>query len=116
MGAVLALLVATAALTSGASAAPTVHTCANKVETLEIASGEPGAAPTKYKMTIKAISAQGTTCTAAYKFIGLVLKNKTTTTPEHFKCAIGHFKAPLGYIPQVCSKSSTKIKFAQQGG
>ena len=108
--------VAIGALTPGALAAPTVHSCANKAETLEIASGQPGVAPTMYKTTIKAISIQGAGCATAYKFIGLLVRNKASKTPENYKCSTAHFKTPLGYIPQSCTKGSVKIKFAQQGG
>ncbi len=116
LGALFALTAGVVALAPAAVAAPTVHSCANKAETLEIPTGEPGAAPTLFKTTVKAISIQGGGCTTAYKFIGLVEKNKTTKPPESFKCTSGHFKAPVGYVPQVCTKGSVKIKFAQQGG
>ena len=116
LGTVFALILGVAALTPGALAAPTVHSCANKAETLEIASGEPGAAPRMFKVTVKAISIQGGGCATAYKFIGLLVHNKTTKTPEKYKCASAHFKAPLGYIPEACTKGAVKIKFAQQGG
>jgi hypothetical protein len=119
LGTISALVLGVAALTPGAMAAPTVHSCANKTETLEIASGEPGGAPTMFKVTVKAISIQGGGCTTAYKFIGLVEHNKTTKTPEKYKCTAGasaHFKVPSGYVPEVCTKGSVKIRFAQQGG
>jgi hypothetical protein len=114
LGSAAAVLAATAALTPGASAAQAVHTCANKAETIQIEDGMGGTKP--YKLTVKAISTKGVSCASAYKFIGLVLNNKSSTTPEKYKCASGHFKVPLGYIPQVCTKSGNKIQFAQQGG
>lgn len=114
IGSIVALGAATAALAPGASASAPVHSCANKVETLQIADGMGGT--TNYKTTVKAITAQGASCTAAYKFIGLLEHNKATTEPEHYKCKIGHFKAPLGYVPQLCTKPGIRLQFAQQGG
>jgi hypothetical protein len=110
-----ALTAGLGALAPGALATPTVHSCANKVETLELES-EPGKAPTPFKMTIKTISIQGGGCTTAYKFIGLLEHNKAPTLPEKYKCTIAHFKAPSGYVPEVCTKGAVKIKFSQQGG
>lgn len=116
LGGVLALAGGGAvALTPGAVAAPVVHKCANKSEVLELV-GAPGEAPQKFKITYKAISTQGVTCAAAYKFLGLESKNKTTTAPEKYKCTIGHFKAPSGLVPQVCKKPGAKIQYAAPGG
>jgi hypothetical protein len=107
-------LIAVAALVPGAQGAGTVHRCGNKPVTLEIDSGE--AKPEIVKTTIKDITAQGLTCSAAYKFLGLLFHNKTSTTPEHFKCTTGHFKVPIGYVPQVCTHKGTKVTYAAQGG
>jgi hypothetical protein len=114
-GGVLAIVAGAAALTPGASASGTAHSCANKTETIEV-KGEPGSAPTKFKETIKAISTEGVSCAAAYKFLGLQVRNTTQTTPEHYKCKTGHFKVPLGYVPMVCTHAGAKIKYGQQGG
>jgi hypothetical protein len=103
------------ALTPGAVAASVVHKCANKSEVLEL-EGAPGEAPRMFKITYKAISTQGVTCAAAYKFLGLESKNKTTTAPEKYKCTIGRFKAPSGLVPQVCKKPGAKIQYAAPGG
>jgi hypothetical protein len=115
LGGLLALAGGVAALTPGASAAGTVHKCANKALVLELP-GAPGEAPRKYKLTIKAIAAQGVSCAAAYKFIGLEETNTTRTTPEHYKCTSGHFKAPIGTVPTTCTKPGAKIQFAGPGG
>lgn len=114
LGSAVAVIAAMAALTPGASATPTVHTCANKAETIQIEDGMGGTKP--YKLTVKAISTKGVSCAAAYKFIGLALNSKSPTTPEKYKCTSGHFKVPPGYIARVCTKSSAKIQYAQQGG
>jgi hypothetical protein len=115
LGGVLALAGGGSALTPGAIAAPAVHKCANKVEALEIA-GVAGEAPRKLKVTIKAISSQGVSCAAAYKFVALQLKNTTSTVPEGFKCKVGGFKAPVGSVPEVCTKPGAKIQYAGPGG
>jgi hypothetical protein len=114
LGSALAVAAAMAALTSGASAAGTSHSCANKPETLQIEDGMGGTKP--FKLIVKAISTSGVSCTAAYKFIGLVLNDKTGKTPEKYKCAAGHFKVPLGTFARVCTKSGARIQYAQQGG
>lgn len=116
LGGVLALAGGGAvALTPGAVAAPVVHKCANKAEVLELP-GVPGEAPRKYTITYKAISTQGVSCAAAYKFLALEVKNKAAAPVEKYKCTIGHFKAPAGLVPQVCTKRGAKIQFAAPGG
>ena len=100
---------------ASAVAAPAVHKCANRAETLEI-EGAPGEAPRKYKLTIKAISTQGVSCGAAYKFLGLLEKNHSPATPEHYKCKSGHFKVPAGLVAEVCTRPGARIQYAQQGG
>lgn len=98
---VSALLVV-AALAPGAQAAGPAHHCANRSENLEIESGA-GQPVRHFKTTIKAISTQGVSCSAAYKLLDLLEHDKTSAMPEHYKCSIGHFKAPTGYVPQVCT-------------
>jgi hypothetical protein len=111
----LALLAGAAALAPAASASSgATHACANKVVTLEL-EDEPGV-KTPFKMTIKAIATQGVSCGAAYKFLGLLETGHSTTTPEHFKCKLGHFKVAAGLVPQVCARPGARIQFAQQGG
>jgi hypothetical protein len=112
---VLALAGGGAALTPGAIAAPAVHKCANKAEVLEIA-GAAGEAPQTVKVTIKAISSQGVSCAAAYKFLALQFKDTTSTAPEGYKCKNGGFKAPAGSVPEVCTKPGAKIQYAGPGG
>jgi len=107
-------LIAVAALVPGAQGAAVVHRCGNKPITLEIETGE--AKPEIVKMTVKSITAQGLTCSAAFKFLTLLYKDKTSTPPEHFKCTSAHFKAPRGYVPEACTHKGTKIQFAAQGG
>jgi hypothetical protein len=115
VGSALALMTGAAALAPEASASSgATHACANKVVTLEL-EGEPGV-KTPFKLTIKAISTQGVSCGAAYKFIGLLETNHLTTTPEHYKCKLGHFKVPAGLVPQVCTRPGARIQYAQQGG
>jgi hypothetical protein len=115
LGALLALGASALALAPAAVAAPVIHKCANRPETLEIESavGEP---PQTFKETFKTISARGVTCTAADKFLDLVAKNKTPTVPEHYRCTVGHFKVPIGYVPEVCTKPGAKIEYSQRGG
>jgi hypothetical protein len=109
-----ALIAGLATLTPGAQAAATVHKCGNRSETILIEST--GTAPQVFKTMAKDITAQGVTCAAAYKFVALVYKNKTSTVPEGYKCAIGHFKPPAGYVPEVCTHHSAKIQYAGPGG
>jgi hypothetical protein len=115
LGGLLVLAGGGAALTPGAIAAPAVHKCANKVESLEIA-GAAGEAPRKLTVTIKAISSQGVSCAAAYKFLSLQYKDTTSTPVEGYKCKNGGFKAPVGTVPEVCTKPGAKIQFAGPGG
>jgi hypothetical protein len=103
------------ALVPGAQAAGPVHHCANRSENLEINPGA-GQPVEHFKTTIKAISTQGVSCSAADRFLDLLEHNKTSIVPEHYKCSIGHFKAPTGYVPQVCMHKGAVIKFAGQGG
>jgi hypothetical protein len=115
LGGLLTLGASVLALAPAALAAPVIHKCANRPETLEIES-EIGQPPVAFKETFKTVSTQGVTCTAADKFLDLVAKNKTPTVPEHYKCTIGHFKVPLGYVPEVCTKPGAKIEYSQRGG
>jgi len=105
-----------ASLVPGAQAAAPFHRCANRPERLEIETGVAGQAPEIFKTTIKAISTQGVSCGAADKFLDLLEKDKTSTPPEHYKCAIGKFKAPVGLVPESCTHKGAVIRFAEQGG
>jgi hypothetical protein len=115
IGSLLGLVAGIAALTPGASAAPTVHSCGNRIVSVAVP-GEPGAAPTTVKIRVKNISSQGVSCTAAYEFLGLLYNNHGTSTPEKYKCVIGHFKVPAGSVPEICTKRGAKLQFAGQGG
>jgi hypothetical protein len=113
VGTILALLGGAAALTPGAQAAGQTHKCANQVETIEL----PGpSGPTTVKTTVKDISTQGVTCAAAYKFLILTYKSTSAVAPEHYKCKTGHFKAPTGYVPEVCTRPGARIQYAAHGG
>jgi hypothetical protein len=115
LGGLLTLGASVLALAPAAVAAPVIHKCTNRPETLEIESGV-GEPPQTFKETFKTISAQGVSCGAADTFLDLVAKNKTPTAPEHYKCTTGHFKVPVGYVPEVCTKPGAKIEFSQRGG
>jgi hypothetical protein len=116
LGGALALAGGGAALAPGAIAASgPVHKCANKVEVIEVA-GVAGEAPRTLKVTVEAISSQGVSCAAAYKFLALQFKNTTSTPTEGYKCEIGHFKAPVGFVPEVCTKPGAKVQYAGPGG
>jgi hypothetical protein len=110
------VLIAMAALGTGAQAASGLAKCANTKVAYEISSGTTPPTYTTYKIPVKAISVSGVSCAAAYKFIRLVYKNHTTTTPEHYKCAIGKFKVPAGFVPTVCTRKGVKIQYGGQGG
>lgn len=115
VGGVVALLAGTAALAPGAFASGTIHKCANKTETINLPGARAGE-PTTFKTTVKAISTQGVSCAAAYRFLGLLYKNNSQVAPEKYKCKSGHFKAPIGYVPQVCTRPGARIQYAGQGG
>ena len=107
-------LLAAAALVPGAQASAAVHRCGNKHETVEVDTGE--AKPELVKTIAKNIVAQGLSCSSAYTFLHLLYTDKTSTPPEHFKCTNGHFKVPVGYVPQVCTHKGMKVEYATQGG
>jgi hypothetical protein len=115
-GGVLALLGGLAAITPASVAAATVHKCANKTVVITESSGEAGVAPTHFPLPIKQITAQGTGCTGAYKFLTAEFGKSNTVTPEKFKCVVAKFKAPPGLVPESCTKPGVKITFAAPGG
>jgi hypothetical protein len=110
----LALSVAAAVLAPSALAAGTVHRCGNIKVTLTEMGAE--GKTTSFHLPVKQITAQGVTCAAAIKFIKLQFKNTTGAVPLHYKCKTGHFKVPLGMVPQVCTRPGVKIQYAAQGG
>ena len=113
-GGILALIGGLAAITPASVAAATVHKCANKTITLELSNGEGGVR--QYPDTVKAITTQGTSCAAAYKFIGSYLGSQTGKVSDKYSCKVAKFKAPDGLVPESCTKPGVKIQFAIQGG
>lgn len=112
LASVAALVAVTMALTPGAQASSGFTSCANK--TVKVTT-EGNTFPVK----AKAISVSGTTCAGAYEFIALYYRGEkasATGYPQNYKCKGAEFKAPLGYLPTLCTKPGKKIKFAQQGG
>jgi hypothetical protein len=110
------VLLGMAGLGSGAQAAGSLQKCGNKKFTVEIAQGTVPETFKPFKVTVKNIDVSGISCSGAFKFLGLVYKNHSSTLPEHFKCTNGKFKVPIGYVPQVCTHHATKIEYAGQGG
>jgi hypothetical protein len=115
-GGILALIGGLAAITPATVAAATVHKCANKTVVLTESSGESGAAPSHFSLPIKAITAQGTGCAGAYKFLTAEFGKANTVTPEKFKCVVAKFKVPAGLVPESCSKPGVKITFGAPCG
>jgi hypothetical protein len=117
VGSILALAGGLAAITPASVAAATVHKCANKTIVITETTSE---GVNHIPMPIKAITTQGIGCTGAYKFFNALFTPSSTTspavTPEKFKCVIAKFKAPVGLVPEQCSKPGVKIQFAVQGG
>ena len=116
VGSTLALAAGLAALTPGAIAAPVFHACGSHTVIIEVPTGEVGKPPTKFKDQIKEISAQGVSCAAAFKTVNAIFTNKTGKPVEGYKCAVVKFKVPAGLVPEQCTKSGKKIRFAAQGG
>jgi hypothetical protein len=109
----VALLCGAGALVPSASLAAT-HQCGSKTITIERA-GENGAPASKFKLPTVDISTQGVSCQAAYAFL-TKLYNSSSGTPEKYKCVVGHFKAPAGKVPEVCTRPGKKIQWAGAGG
>jgi hypothetical protein len=104
-------LLAIAGLGTGAQAAGTLHSCGNHAYTIEIPS-ETEAPPNKFKEYAKNINESGTTCAAAYKFIGQLYQGHA----GGFKCTSAKLKEPRGYVPQQCTRKGVKIQYGGQGG
>jgi hypothetical protein len=112
---VTALAGGLAAITPGVAVAAT-HTCASKTITIE-RPGEAGLPASKFKVPVAVVSTQGVTCQAAYSFIAKVYGGSSTGgTPEKYKCVSGHFKAPAGRVPEVCTRPGKRIQWAGPGG
>ena len=114
IGSAVALLAGAAALAPGASIAATTHNCGTKSFTIE-RKAENGTPASKIKVTVSQITTHGVSCQAAGSFLKK-LYTSGTGVPENYKCANGHFKVPLGYVPQVCTKPGAKIQYAVHGG
>jgi hypothetical protein len=110
----VAAISAFGALAPASFASAPTHTCKNVVVPVTVESG-PGTTRT-FKVTAKSISTKGVSCAAAYKFIKASYNNTTGKTPEHYKCASGHFKVAPGLVPTVCTRGSARIQFGAQGG
>jgi len=110
------VLLGMAGLGGGAQAAGTLHKCGNKSFTIEIPQGTIPQTYKPFKTVAKNINVSGVSCTAAFRFLGLVYKNHTPTSPEHYKCTTGKFKEPSGYFPQLCTHNGAKIEYGAQGG
>ncbi|MGV1049328.1 MAG: hypothetical protein ACOYD4_12500 [Solirubrobacterales bacterium] len=110
LGGAVALLVLAFAVVSGAQASGTYKECGSKKITIQIEDGEGGTRP--YKVWAKAVSAKGLSCQAAFEFI----RQAYVGEPGKFKCKAGSFDAPTGYYPQICTKGTQGVKYAQQGG
>ena len=111
---VVASCAALAALTPGASVAASARNCATKSFAIEVTAAN-GMSPAKFRVTVRQISATGLSCKAAYAFLAKFYSS-TSGTPERYKCTVGHFKVPVGKVPEVCTKPGRKIQFAGQGG
>lgn len=117
----LATLASVVALGGGLAAiAPAAvaasHDCGQKTITVTIVD-EAGGPPSKFKEPIKAIKTEGVSCESAFKFLTAMYNNHTSKTPEGYKCGVAKFKAPLGFVPEQCTKSGgRKIQFAGRGG
>jgi hypothetical protein len=110
------VLLGTAGLGSGAQAAGSLSKCGNKKFTIEIAQGTVPQTFRKVTIPVKNIAVSGISCKGALKFLGKLYNSHSPTTPEHFKCTNGHFKVPIGYVPQVCTHKGARIQYAGQGG
>jgi hypothetical protein len=91
-----------------AASARTATTCANKSVKIPVEEGKPIHVP------VKAITVEGgVSCAEAYKVIAGALAGKPVAG---WKTAVGQFKTPLGFVPEIAKKGSKKIQFAVQGG
>lgn len=113
LGGVLAVT-ALGALAPQTFATSTVHSCKNIVVPIAT-EAEPGVTRT-FNVRAKSISTKGVSCAAADKFIKAQYNNKTGKTPEKYKCATGHFKVAIGFVPTVCTRGSARIQYGAQGG
>ncbi len=114
VGSAAALFAATVAMTPGAAASGSLHSCPNKTFLIEVPTGY-GTETEKFHEHIKAISSQGVSCAAADKFIQQDLTS-TTGKVGGYKCRTGTFKVPVGYVPIACTRPGAKVQFGRHGG
>jgi hypothetical protein len=113
LGSVVAIAAVAMALTPGAQASSGYTSCPNKTFKIVLEGG------TKFPVTAKAISVSGLSCAGAYEFIGFEYRGERTGNSgfaQNYHCKPVEFKAPLGFLPTLCTKGGKKIKYAQQGG
>lgn len=115
MGSVTALFATAVAMAPGA-AASSFRGCPNLTVVLSAPTGEVGKT-VKYHEHIKAISSQGVSCAGSDTFIRKYLTATTVGKVEGYSCRVTTtFKAPLGYVPMLCTRGGSAIRFARHGG
>jgi hypothetical protein len=116
VGSVASLFAAAVAMAPGAAASGSFHGCPNTTVLVEIPTGV-GGETRKYHEHVKTISSQGVSCAAADKFIQKDLTATTAGKIEGYSCRVTTtFKAPIGYVPTLCTRGGSKIRFARHGG
>ena len=97
-----------AAVAPTAASARTASPCPNKSIALTVEETRTVHIP------VKAITVEGgVSCATAYKVIAGALEGKPL---KGWKTAIGSFKVPLGYEPEIAKNGAKKVKFGVQGG
>jgi hypothetical protein len=115
MGSVTALFATAVAMAPGA-AASSFRGCPNLTVVLALPTGEAGKT-VKYHEHIKAISSQGVSCSGADSFIKKDLTTTTAGKVAGYSCKVTTtFKAPIGYVPMLCTRGGSAIRFARHGG
>ena len=112
-GVLLGIGILSAIAPHAANAGLAVHECANTVERVTIP-GEAGRPSQTFSVPVKAISASGLSCTAAYRFLAKL--SSSATVPEGYTCRPAHFKAPKGYVATACTKHGKRVQYAEHGG
>jgi len=116
VGSVATIFAATVAMAPGASASGSFRGCPNLTVVLAAPTGEVGKT-VKYHEHIKAISSQGVSCAGADTFIKKDLTATKAGKIEGYSCRVTTtFKAPLGYVPMLCTRAGSAIRFARHGG
>jgi hypothetical protein len=112
-----AVLVLGASLAPGAQASGSFKSCGNKQ--IKIKVGAENEKKTTTSITVKDVSAKGTSCASAFEFLRLTFsgeKISSTGFPQNYKCKADTFSVPSGYFPQTCTKPGKTIKYASPGG